>query len=290
MKTASLTYPSYHFIDTAPLAARFEVLSQAVLTFLAAGQFGLVLKSTQKVRRLVRVFTRLEAHNHLLARKLEMLSHGPWRDRVLKDLGGLRKLKLWEAARERIDARAAAPARPPQDDNPPWLYTAERIAESERLKAWARECSRACAHPNIVRDRVKVDLKGEFRLAPLPRGSRAAARVKVYTRADISDYDWNPIPFDRPEGFGPATVWPVEFHAAMAIEARILEEREASSLVIPAKAGTSSKEQHCETGPRLRGDDKVKCGNDRLDNPAYTFQKPISLEAALPYKTYRDLF
>ena len=70
-----------------------------------------------------------------------------------------------------------------------------------------------------MRDRVKMDFEGEFRLAPLPRGERAARQLRVYTANSISDYDWNPIPFATETGFGPAAVWPAEFRAAKDIEA-----------------------------------------------------------------------
>jgi len=193
-----------------------------------------VLSYSYKLRRLVRAFTRFEAQNVLTRRKLEMLCHAPWRELVIKELGGMRKLKLWEAARERIMARASRAPKPPAPQEPAWLFTPERIAESERLKAWARDCARAAAPKGFVRDKVKMDCDGEFRLAPLPRGANAARQIRVYTALSISDYDWDGIPFDTENGFGPISVWPVEFYAAMEIEAGILEESCISS-VIPAK-------------------------------------------------------
>jgi len=162
----------------------------------------------------------LDTHNRHLALKLEMLINTSWRERVLKELGGLRKLKLWEAARARIAARAAAPSRPVLPLEPNWLFTPARMAESERLKARKREVFRAGHNSLIVRNRCKVDFEGEFRLAPLPRGECAARRMKVYTAKTIIDYDWNPMPIAKEKGFGPACVWPVEFYAAMAIEAQ----------------------------------------------------------------------
>jgi len=44
MKTATLTLPTYSLIDTAPLAARYDVLAKVVLAFALAGQFGHVLR------------------------------------------------------------------------------------------------------------------------------------------------------------------------------------------------------------------------------------------------------
>jgi len=218
MKTATFSSPQHHFIDLAPLSARYEVLTHAVLTYLAAGQLGLMLRYSRKVLRLVQVFTKLEAQNILLTRKREMLSHAPWRERVLKELGGLRRLKMWETARARVLALGDAPAVTPKPSEPSWLYTPERRAESERLKAHARKCARAGAHPNIYRDRVKMDFDGLFRLPPLPRDKTGMRQVKVYTKNSIVNYDFNGMPFGEVKGFGPAMVWPVEFYAAMGLE------------------------------------------------------------------------
>ena len=218
MKTATFSSPQHHFIDLAPLSARYEVLTHAVLTYLAAGQLGLMLRYSRKVLRLVQVFTKLEAQNILLTRKREMLSYAPWRERVLKELGGLRRLKMWETARARVLALGDAPAVTPKPSEPSWLYTPERRAVSERLKAHARKCARVGAHPNIYRDRVKMDFDGLFRLPPLPRDKTGMRQVKVYTKNSIVDYDFNGMPFGEVKGFGPAMVWPVEFYAAMGLE------------------------------------------------------------------------
>jgi len=229
MKSASLTYPKYSIIETEPLFLRYEVLAQAMLAMTIAGQFVLAGLAARKITHLARVASRLEAHNVQLRLKLKMLSHKQWREKVLKDLGGLRKLKMWEACKARIEARAAAPRQEAKPKGPAWLYTAERIAESERLKARKREIFRANQNPNIVRDRCKVDFEGDFRLAPLPRGERALRQITVYTENTIIDYDWNPVPFAEKKGFGPASVWPEEFYAAMKIEAEILESRSSHS-------------------------------------------------------------
>ena len=135
MKKASLTYPNHYFIDLAPFGVRFEVLTQTVLAFIAARQPRAALGYTRKIMRLLRAYKRLDRQNILWARKLDMLTDKAWRERVLKDLGRMRKLKLWEAARERILARGGKPAliESLTDADPSWLLTSERIAESERL-------------------------------------------------------------------------------------------------------------------------------------------------------------
>ncbi len=316
MKTTSLTFPTHGFIDTAPLAARYDVLAKAVLAFVTAGRLGHALRTSRKILRLIRTLTKLEAHNAQLKRKMDMLSHKPWRDCVLRELGGLRKLKLWEAAYARSLRRAAAPKQAPKPQEPAWLYTAERMAESEQLKARARKCARAGHHPLIMRDHYKMDFAGEFRLAPLPRGERAARQMKVYTQESIVDYDYNPVPFAKKDGFGPASVWPVEFYAAIAIEARILGEREdeidlpghsrahrelgRSSFrepELPSSSNVRPSASHCISPSEIQTvrNDKAESyelqdEDTRHQRPSYKALQPLPLKAVLSPKAYRDLF
>ena len=262
MKTATLTYPSPHLIDTALLAGRYAVLCASIMSFIAAGRIEDVLTLSHKVLRLVRVFTKLETQNVLLTRKLDMLCDKAWRERVLGELGGLRKLRLWEAARKRIEARREDPPKAARlsisEQTPAWLLTPERLAESERLKAHARMCGRAAAHPLVFRDRVKMDFDGLFRLAPLPRGERANRQLKIYTQNSIVDYDWNAVPFSKVDGFGPASVWPVEFYAAMAIEAEVLDGHALSSQDSSPRMRGPRKNNSQQLGSRLRGNDWKK--------------------------------
>ena len=314
MKTASLTLSTHRFIDTAPLVSRYDVLAQAVLAYVMAGRLGRAMQATRKIMRLVRALSKLEAHNVQLRRKLDMLSHKPWRERVLRELGGIRKLRLWEAAKDRIAERAAAPAQPVLPQEPAWLYTPARMAESERLKAHKREVFRAGHNPLIVRDRCKVDFEGEFRLAPLPRGERAARQIKVYTEETIIDYDWNPMPYQQETGFGPACVWPVEFYTAMKIEAEVLEGRDKDDPhpVIP-DLGLSQSERPLEPGPnpecsslllgpgshcllqskiqKVRDDKKTVSDEPACEERcSYTVLTPLPPKAVLSPKAYRDLF
>jgi len=202
----------------------------SLMGFLAAGRYRDVLRYSYKVGRLVRVFAKLEAHNARLKRKLEMLSHRPWRELVVKELGGLKRLKRWEVSLARIKARGGRRLNTPEPQ-PPWLLTPERIAESERLKAHARKCGRATAHPRVFRDRYRMDFAGEFRLAPLPRAPRGKFQIKVYTANSITEYDWNNIPFAKETGFGPAMIWPVEVFVAMEIEAGISQTHTSSPCI-----------------------------------------------------------
>jgi len=292
MKTATSTLPKYSFIDTAPLAARYELLCASMMMFIEAGQMARVLRLTHKVRRLVRAFTQLDRHNRLLRLKLDMLSNAAWRERVLRELGGLRKLKLWEAARARIEARRNSPPRPKpvsiSEQTPAWLLTPSRMAESERLKAHARLCGRATAHPLILRDRVKMNFDGLFRLAPLPRGERAKRRLKIYTQNTIVDYDWNNIPFAKETGFGPASVWPAEFYAAMATDDQIVESSILFSsppcVSLQTRERGPRKNRGQQLGPPIHEDDRKKGRDDKRESlllhPKYI----------LSPKVHRDLF
>ena len=71
-----------------------------------------------------------------------------------------------------------------------------------------------------------------FRLAPLPRAKRQGVRkLTIYSELTIGDYEYNAMPVYKPDGLGIATVWPMEFYAAMALEAE--DQNAASKDVIP---------------------------------------------------------
>jgi hypothetical protein len=254
MKKSLFPYTPPHFIDIAPIWARYHFLAALLLPLIDLERYKDVLSLTCKIRRLIRLADRLEGHNALTQRKLDMLSCKPWRERVLRELGGLRGLAFWEAARERREAKAAREAQSPaakiqRRAEPAWLYTPARIAESERLKARVRACAKACANPLILWDRVKMDFEGEFRLPSLPRGKRPAKPIKVYTAESITDYDWHGKFFAPETGYGPATVWPAEFHAAMAIEARMLRRLEVKKGV-PKNASMAEEKEKTSPLPR----------------------------------------
>ena len=111
---------------------------------------------------------------------------------------------------------------------------------------------RACASPNIVRDRVKMDFDGLFRLPPLPRQEKLPANTKIYTEASIIDYDWNSMPLNKETGFGPAMVWPHEFYAAMVLDGE-MEEADAptNNSVIPHHR-LSHSEKPLDAGPNAK--------------------------------------
>ena len=66
-----------------------------------------------------------------------------------------------------------------------------------------------------------------FRLAPLPRAKRQGVRkLTIYSKLTIGEYEYNAMPVYKPDGLGIATVWPMEFYAAMKLEA---EDQSAAS-------------------------------------------------------------
>jgi hypothetical protein len=255
MKT--LTFPPpHHYIDITPLQARYDILMAAILAFIEAGQIVRAGKLSHKMYRVVRLGIKLETQNILLKRKLDMLFDKCWRDRVLKQLGGMRRLKSWEAAAK----RNAAPRKETGHDfdaDPVWLDTPERRAESERLKEHVKKCARACISPNVVRDRIRMDFEGQFRLAPIPRQKGSVRKEKIYTEASICDYYYNAVPYHEVKTFGPATVWPAEFHAAIEAEERVIAEREkstsASNSVIPHEAQADDAGPNTEDTPLSLG-------------------------------------
>jgi hypothetical protein len=230
MKTSSPSFfpPAHHFIDTAPLMARYNILTAAILLMIDAGRLGRALRLSHDVNHVIRLFVKFETRNTQLKMKLKMLLCKPWRTRVLKQLGGMRRLRSWEAAA----ARNAKPRKETGhnfDADPVWLNTPERRAESERLKAHVKKCARACVSPNVVRDRIRMDFEGQFRLAPIPQGERHARQEKIYTAGSICDYVFNAVPFYEAKGFGPAVVWPAEFRAAIAAEEKLEAELKAEA-------------------------------------------------------------
>ena len=221
-----LPHKAYTFIsrpiDVAPLVERYQLLMMLFHAMLSAGRPKAVLAVSRRIARLVRAYVKVATHNTHLARKVEMLLNPAWRSRVLEDLGGYETLYRWDEAVSRAQMRQQGNFAPQRHTNPEpvWMREPERIAESERLKAHARDCASACVNPRTLRDAYKVDRDGLFRLAPLPRlrGEGASRKAVIYTAQTIGDYRFNAVPIYRPDGLGPAPVWPIEFYAAIGIK------------------------------------------------------------------------
>ena len=224
--TYSHPHTTFKRIDTAPIEARLLLIHSLVMRLLAMGLTKRLLPLAQKMRRLARVLARASAHNNHMENKLAMLRSPLWRERVLRDLGGMARLKLWDAAMLR--ARGVLPSTRqntlPAKPEPVWWRSPERIAESERLKARFRLCMDAALQPRIFRDPYKMDFDGQFRLAPIPRRGAIGSHLpplyasRIYSRVDICEYNYDAIPVQKPKDFGPAMVWPLEFYAAITLE------------------------------------------------------------------------
>ena len=225
---------SLKYIDAKPLEARYLALIALIKTYIDIGRHREMERASYRMARTVKAYIKVLTHNDLLTRKLDMLANPIWRARVLKDLGGLRKLKLWDKAFQRaqgdLPKRRVAPR--PKDPEPVWWRTTERMALSERLKAHARRCAKACLSDGTYRDPYKLDCDGMFRLAPLSRrSSKTKRQLTIYSKQTIGEYEYNAIPVYKPDGLGIATVWPMEFYAAMALEAE--DQSAAAKDVIP---------------------------------------------------------
>ena len=223
---------SLKYIDARPLEARYLALIALIKTYIDIGRHRAMERASYRMARTVKAYIKVLTHNDLLTRKLDMLANPIWRRRVLKDLGGLRKLKLWDKAFQRAQGDLPKRRVTPKDPEPVWWRMPERIAISEQLKAHARRCAKACVSEGIYRDPYKLDCDGIFRLAPLPRAKRQGVRkLTIYSEQTIGEYEYNAVPVYKPDGLGIATVWPMEFYAAMALEAE--DQSAAAKDVIP---------------------------------------------------------
>ena len=154
-----------------------------------------------------------------------------------------------DSAQGDLPKRRVAPR--PEDPEPVWWRMPERIALSEQLKAHARRCAKACVSDGTYRDPYKLDFDGMFRLAPLPRAKHQRVREQtIYSKLTIGDYNYNAVPVYKPEGLGIATVWPMEFYAAMALEA---EDQNAISKDVNSPACILAQQNTPDTEPNTIG-------------------------------------
>ena len=211
-------------IDIAPLAALYMAAIVGFNALRLAGNYRRMPMAARKIHAVLRAIIKAKIHNHHLDLKLAMLLNSAWRTRVLRELGGSRKLELWMKALMRAEGILPKRRVSPKPQEPVWWRTPERIARSEALKAHARFCAKACLPQGTVRDPFKMDQSGQFRLAPLPRvSSGQPCQAVIYTKLTISDYNYNAVPIYRSTGFGPACVSPFEFIAAAQIAATVTD-------------------------------------------------------------------
>ncbi len=195
---------------------------------------------SKQLGRAVQQLIQAEAHNERVKTKAEMLMNANWRARVLRDLGGEAALARWE--------RLSGRWRKPRDILKPHASLAQSRARAANLekaqlanrdklfKSGPKRKAGDDLHPNIVFDRVKVDMEGQFRLAPIMRQKikvkaqerPQAAPPKTYAKS-ITYTKINPI-----------ALWPVEFRAAEGLQAYETKSA-AQNIVIPhADAGPSN--------------------------------------------------
>ena len=92
---------SLKYIDAKPLEARYLALIALIKTYIDIGRHREMERASYRMARTIKAYIKVLTHNDLLTRKLDMLASPIWRKRVLKDLGGLQKLKLWDKAFQR---------------------------------------------------------------------------------------------------------------------------------------------------------------------------------------------
>ena len=92
--------------DIAGLTARYGRLLLLFKVLIAAGDFTKGLAVSRDIGRAARRLMRGRAQAATRAVKAKMLACPGWRARVIADLGGVRKLALWNAAMDRAIKRA----------------------------------------------------------------------------------------------------------------------------------------------------------------------------------------
>lgn len=209
--------------DTAGLLGVYSRLIVMVKVLASVGDFSGVLDTALKLRRAAKALTTARARAAAIDRKWKMLLCPAWRERVISDLGGRHKLRLWDAAMKRAIVREHDHSRlwkptPPeplaQIDTPE--KDAARMAETDR-RDHIRKCARACANPQILKDPFRVDQDGLFRLPPVPRNMSGAGR----SHASPQDYTYEPRRLTKLSGYAaPAMIWPAEIYAVERMEAQ----------------------------------------------------------------------
>ena len=204
--------------DITCLTARYGRLLLLFKVLIAAGDFTKGLAVSRDIGRAARRLMRGRAQAATRAVKAKMLACPGWRARVIADLGGVRKLALWNAAMDRAIKRARDRRtlwQPPQPACGAQIITRESAAADAReaaRRAHIRACAKACVNPAILIDPFRVDQDGLFRLPPVPRAPRSLQKAG---RKRLREYTYDARPRTKLTGhFAPAPVWPAEFYLA----------------------------------------------------------------------------
>ena len=224
MKTRLSFFAPAAVPDITALEQRYALLITQVMALIAANDFTQTLSVSRDIARAARALMAGKAQMAAAELKRKMLLNTAWRSRVIADLGGYRKLHLWQRARRRAAMRAALLSlSSPVENGGTRRQTALPPAELTR-RAGIRDRARACAHPLIFKDPVKVDQEGQFRLpaiprAPLPYALRSGARPH-------HSYEFDARPVKKQNKYAAAEpITPLEFYQAREAEIAAAQSR-----------------------------------------------------------------
>jgi hypothetical protein len=188
--------------DLGPLRAHYVVLCAQLLAAIVHPDAALSL--ARQLRRHVRVMVQASQAHFRRRQKIAMLLRPEWRERVIADLGGWKRIRRWTKRQAEIDAA------PPEKTYHTIFHPAADKEEIAR-RAHMRELMKTNTHPLILRDPCRMDFDGWFRLPPQAR------LVNPIADPDY-DYDFDPRPMADFTGLKtPITVWPEEFKAAAEV-------------------------------------------------------------------------
>lgn len=193
--------------DIDALTAHYLDLITAMKMLVLLGDFSGVLKTSLEIGRAVKALLKGKAALAASRLKTDMLKNPHWRARVIRDLGGVKKLGQWQLAMQRaIAGQGQSAGRGP---NCRALPQAQIMVRDH-----AKRCARACASPLITKDPFRVDQEGQFRLPPVPRmTARNKGGAGQVTKR--RDYVYDPRPMPKLSGYSaPVMVWPLEFFAS----------------------------------------------------------------------------
>jgi hypothetical protein len=195
--------------DLGPLRAHYVFLCAQLLAAIVHPDAALSL--ARQLRRHVHVMIQASQAHFRRRQKIAMLLRPDWRERVIADLGGWKRLRRW------TKRQAAIEAAPPDKAYQTLRHPAADEEETAR-RARMRELMKANTHPLILRDPCRMDFDGWFRLPPQAR------LVNPIADPDY-DYDFDPRPMADFSGLKtPITVWPEEFRAAAEVRPYVGEE------------------------------------------------------------------
>ncbi|WP_415810610.1 hypothetical protein [Litorimonas haliclonae] len=211
--------------DLAPLRTQYTLLCAQLLAAIIYPDAALTL--ARQLRRHVRGMIQASQAHFRSRQKMAMLLRTDWRERVISELGGWSRLRLWTYRQEALEVV------PPSKTYKPPDHPAPDAEEFER-RARMRELMKASIHPRILRDPCRMDFDGWFRLPPQIRLKNP---INEHPQYYDYEYDFDPRPVANFTGIKiPITVWPEEFRAAAevrpAMDEREREEELASIKVV----------------------------------------------------------